>query len=192
SYGINKAAIESDLMRAWWNDRFPGTVVHPGHISSAKWKIIDPQGGFGNTRTYRRLARGDTVFLPDLGLPALHHVHADDVAQLFQLVIEHREAALGQSFSAVSPYGMSMRGCCEFVAAWFGRGANLSFVSLEEMREKADDEDTYKCIRDHVQNSVVASPAKAERLLGFRPRFTTEEIFAETLEGMLSRGEIEP
>ncbi|MGQ9662885.1 MAG: NAD-dependent epimerase/dehydratase family protein [Kiritimatiellia bacterium] len=190
-YGVEKAAIEEVLMNAHVREDFPATVIHPGHISSSRWKIIDPQGGYGNLRTYRRLARGETVFLPDLGLPALHHVHADDVARLFHAAICHREAAVGQSFSAVSPYGMTLRACCEFAAGWFGKEAKLAFVPLEQMKEKADDENTFKCIRDHVLNSVVASLEKAARLVGFRPRFTTEDIFVETLEEMLRKGEIE-
>ena len=187
--GAAKAQIEADLISAWRHDDFPATVVHPGHISGRYWLPIDPQGSRDGVGVYEKLARGDTVHLPDLGLATLHHVHADDVAQIFQRAIENPKASLGESFSAVADYAMSLLGCCRFVASLFGREANIAFVTLPELHEIVGEE-SFEIIESHVTHSPCSSNAKAKRLLGFTPRFTAEEIFAESIDHLLQTGQL--
>lgn len=188
-YGIDKAQIEADLRRAWRTAGFPSTVIHPGHISGRRWLPIDPQGSRDGVGVYRRLARGETVHLPDLGLATLHHVHGDDVAALFQRALECREPALGESFSAVAPYAVSLLGCCRFVASLFGRQPALEYVPLPELRAIVGDT-SYEIIESHVVHSPCSSVAKALRLLDLRPRYTTEQIYAECIEHLLQSGQL--
>ena len=188
-YGIQKARIEADLSTLYQTEGFPATVIHPGHISGRKWLPIDPQGSRDGVGIYRKLAAGKTVQLPDLGLATLHHVHGDDVAQLFQRAIIHRESALGESFSAVAPYAMSLAGCCHFVASLFGTRANLEFVPLPQMQEKVSPA-SFGCIEEHVSHSPCSSIAKAQSLLGYAPRYTIEEIYVECIEYLLESGQL--
>ena len=186
TYGQNKTAIEADLLRRYQCDGFPATVIHPGHISGKRWLPIDPSGALAGTDIYRRLATGGEVRLPDRGATPMHHVHGDDVAQVFELALARPTDAIGQVFSAVSPYAMTMKGCCRAVAGLFGRAPNLTYCPLADLR----DHPSYACIKSHVEESVVASCAKAERRLGYRPRYTTEDIYAECLEQMLATGQL--
>jgi nucleoside-diphosphate-sugar epimerase len=188
-YGIRKAQIEADLLAAYRMKHFPATIIHPGHICGRKWLPIDPQGTRDGVGVYEKLAQGETVHLPDLGLATLHHVHADDVAQLFELALTHRERALGESFSAVAPYAMSLRGCATFVAALFGQTANLAYVPLEAMREYMG-EDAYRTMYDHVRHSPCASIAKGKARLGYAPRYTTEQIYMECVAYLLESGQL--
>ncbi len=188
-YGINKAQVEADLLQAYRATGFPATMIHPGHICGRKWLPIDPQGTRNGVGVYEKLAQGKPVHLPDLGLAMLHHVHADDVAQLFELAMIHRERALGESFSAVAPYAMSLRGCATFVASLFGQEPNLVFVSLDSLREHMD-EDAYQTVYDHVRHSPCSSIEKARRLLGYVPRYTTELIYVECVEYLLESGQL--
>ncbi len=55
---------------------------HPGHIVGPGWIPINPAGHL-NPEVFTRLAHGQEVVLPNLGMETLHHVHADDVAQSF-------------------------------------------------------------------------------------------------------------
>ena len=52
----------------------------------------------------------------------MHHVHAEDVAQLILRAILHRAAAVGETFNAVSPQALNLRGYAEAMYRWFGRG----------------------------------------------------------------------
>ena len=64
---------------------------------------------------------GKEVLLPNLGLETLHHVHADDVAQAFELAAARRPAqAIGQSFHITSERAITLQGYAKAVAGWFG------------------------------------------------------------------------
>jgi len=187
-YGRRKAEIESFLLDKFRRENFPATLIHPGHICGRKWMPVDPQGARDNVEVYRRLATGQEVVLPS-GYATLHHVHADDVARQFELAIHHRERALGESFSAVAAQALTLTGCCRAVAAMFGRGPNLRYVPLDEigqfMSPAAAD-----CVREHATHSPCCSIAKAQRLLGYQPRYTSEQIYAECLEHLLETGQL--
>ena len=188
-YGRGKAAIEADLMERFRQSGFPATVVHPGHISGRKWLPIDPQGTRNGTEVYRKLAHGEVVHLPQYGRETLHHVHGDDVAQMFERALTHREAALGESFSAVSPYAMSLVGCCQFVASLFGKEPNIAFVTLTELETLLGSEACATTL-SHIEHSPCSSIEKARTLLGYSPRDTTEQIYQECIEYMLEMGEL--
>jgi nucleoside-diphosphate-sugar epimerase len=95
-YGTGKAAIEALLHRETVAGGVPSVVLHPGHISGPGWPVITPAGNL-DPDVWRRLATGEPLVLPDLGLGVLHHVHADDVAPAFERVLA-RPAAIGSSF----------------------------------------------------------------------------------------------
>src|SRR6185295_11560823 len=82
-YGIKKAAIEQLLLDATRRGDARAVVLHPGHLVGPGWKPVNPAGHF-NPEVFRRVARGETLVLPDDGMATVHHVHADDVAQAFE------------------------------------------------------------------------------------------------------------
>ena len=185
-YGKNKTVIENDLMALWSKGDLPATVIHPGHISGRRWMPIDPQGAIAGTDIYKDLATGEEVDLVERGSVPMHHVHGDDVAQVFEQALLRPADSIGQVFSAVAPYALTMNGCATTVARIFGMEPNLKYCSLEDLK----DHPSYNCIKGHVEESVVASSEKAERLLGYRPRYTTEDIYAECVEHMLETGQL--
>src|SRR5690606_9863752 len=117
-YGIRKAAIEAYLLDEARRSGFPATILHPGHIVGPGWAPLNPAGHF-NVQVFARLARGEELLLPNLGLETVHHVHADDVAQAFMAALENWRYAVGESFHVVSPAALTLRGYAEAMAAWF-------------------------------------------------------------------------
>ncbi|MCC7495138.1 MAG: NAD-dependent epimerase/dehydratase family protein [Fimbriimonadaceae bacterium] len=188
-YGLDKAAIEAELLQEWRANGFPATVIHPGHISGRRWLPIDPQGTRNGVEVYRKLATGAPVPLPAPGQATLHHVHGDDVAQLFELALTHREPALGQSFSAVAPYALTLLACARYVASLFGREANVELVSAAAM-EAALGPAAWAATADHLRHSPCCSIAHGQRRLGYQPRFTTEQIYDEAVDYLLSSGQL--
>lgn len=183
-YGVGKAQIE-DLLLA--ESRRPGglpsIVLHPGHISGPGWPVINPAGNLDAT-VWERLAGGDELVLPNLGLETLHHVHADDVAQAFQLAVElgleNPDAVAGQSYYVVSERALSLRGFAEAVAGWFGAEANLRFAPVDEFRASTSPENAETTLA-HVSRSQSMSIEKARRLLGYSPRYTSLEAVREAV-----------
>ena len=138
---------------------------------------------------YEKLARGEVVHLPRAGHETIHHVHADDLAQLFESAMINRQASVGEAFSGVAAYAMTLVGCCEFVARLFGREPNLEFVSDEEM-ERVMGAGAWAVTLDHLDHSPCCSIDKGRKLLGYEPRFTPEQIFVEAIEYLIESGEL--
>jgi nucleoside-diphosphate-sugar epimerase len=189
-YGVQKAAIEAWLLDQAQRNGFPATVLHPGHISGPGWVPINPAGNL-DVEVYRRLAEGEEVALPNLGMETLHHVHADDVAQSFTAAMAHRSVAVGESFHVVSPAALTLRGYAEAVAGWYGREANLTYLPWEQWRATVSAE-AERLTWDHIAHSPNSSIAKAGRLLGYRPRYSSLEAVREALEWLGRQGTVPP
>jgi nucleoside-diphosphate-sugar epimerase len=185
-YGIQKAAIEIYLLEKARRQGFPATVLHPGHIVGPGWAPLNPAGHF-HPEVFTRLARGEELLLPNLGLETVHHVHADDVAQAFQRAMQHWSQAVGESFHVVSPAALTLRGYAEAVAAWFGQPARLRFLPWPEWKQQVSEQEA-SATWDHIAHSPNCSIQKAERLLGYQPRYTSTQAVFESVHWLLDQG----
>jgi nucleoside-diphosphate-sugar epimerase len=188
-YGIRKAEIERYLLERARADGFPASVLHPGHIVGPGWPPINPAGHL-DTAVFERLARGDVVALPDQGLATLHHVHADDVAQAFELALARPDAAAGEAFHVASPAAVTLLGYARAVAAWFGREARLELVPWPEWRARATGRDA-ALTWDHVAHSPCASIEKARTRLGYGPRYSSLDAVREALAWLIAAGRVQ-
>src|ERR1700677_2827660 len=134
-YGTGKAEIEALLHRETLAGGVPAVILHPGHISGPGWHVITPAGNL-DPAAWTHLATGQALALPDRGLGVLHHVHADDVAQAFELALS-RPAAIGASFHVAAGRAMTLRGLAAGVARWFGREPVLDLVGWAEFERRA-------------------------------------------------------
>ncbi len=182
-YGIRKAAIEDYLLDQARRGGFPATIVHPGHIVGPGWAPVNPAGNF-NVEVFATLARGEELSLPNLGLETVHHVHADDVAQVFMRAMANWSASVGESFHAVSPAALTLRGYAESVAGSFGKEAKLRFLPWERWKQTVSDEDA-DATWDHIAHSPNCSIEKARRLLGYEPRYRSLEAVREALSWLI-------
>ena len=188
-YGIQKSAIQDYLLDQARRYGFPATVLQPGHIVGPGWIPINPAGNL-DPDVFRRLAHGEEVALPNLGLETLHHVHADDVAQSFMQAMANRSVSVGEAFHVVSPAALTLRGYAESVARWFGQAANLKFLPWDEWRKTVSDEYAAQTW-DHIAHSPNASIAKAQRFLDYHPRYTSLQAIYESLEWLIRQGVVQ-
>ncbi len=188
-YGVQKARIEAYLLAEARRGGFPATVLHPGHIVGPGWAPVNPAGNFDLT-VFERLARGEELALPNLGMETVHHVHADDMAQAFVRSLDSWSVAVGESFHVVSPAALALRGYAEAVAGWFGEPVRLRFLPWEEWREGVSEEEA-EGTWDHIAHSPNCSIAKAGRLLGYQPRFSSLQAVKESLGWLVEHGEVE-
>lgn len=144
---------------------------------------MNPAGHF-NPEVFARLARGEELELPNLGMETVHHVHADDVAQVFMQTLANRSVAIGESFHVVSPASLTLRGYAESVAGWFGKTARLRFLPWEEWRTTVSKEEA-AATWDHIAHSPNRSIAKARKLLGYHPRYSSLEAVNESLHWLI-------
>lgn len=187
-YGIQKAQIESFLLEEARLGRLPATVLHPGHIVGPGWAPLNPAGHF-DVSVFERLAFGEKLTLPNFGLETVHHVHADDVAQAFLQAVRNWNSAVGESFHVVSPKAVTLRGYAEAVANWFGQTAELEFLPWDEWTKTVTSEQA-AATWDHIAHSPNCSIEKAQRCLGYLPRYTSLEAVYEAVQWLASQGKI--
>ena len=187
-YGTAKAAIEAYLIGEARRGGTPATVLHAGHIVGPGWEPCNPAGNF-DLDLFGALARGEEVALPNLGLETLHHVHADDVAQAFELALHRRSASTGESVHVVSPQALTLRGYAAAVAGWFGHQARLRFAPFTEWAREVDPafaETTW----EHIARSPSMSIDKARTLLGYAPRYSSLQAIRESLGWLIDQGRV--
>ena len=185
-YGVQKAAIEQYLLNEARRNGFPATQLHPGHIVGPGWTPLNPEGHF-NPVVFSNLAQGNEITIPNLGLETVHHVHADDVAQIFMQALAHRSQAIGESFHVVSPAAVTLRGYAEVVAGWFGQAANIRYLPWEEW-SAGQPADQARATWDHIAHSPNCSIAKAQHLLGYQPRYSSLQAVYEAVQWLIAEG----
>ncbi len=188
-YGLQKAAIEEYLLTEARRGRLPATVLHPGHLVGEGWAPLNPAGHF-NTQVFVDLARGKEICLPNLGRECVHHVHADDVSQAFLKALANWSSAVGESFHVVSPAALTLYGYAHGIAAWFGQEARLKFLPWEEWKGTVTEKEA-EITWGHIARSPNCSIAKAERLLGYRPRYRSLEAVQEAVGWLIENKRIE-
>jgi nucleoside-diphosphate-sugar epimerase len=114
-------------------------------------------------------------------------VHADDVAQAFELALS-RPAAIGASFHVVAEQAMTLRGLAVGVAQWFGLEPVLDFVDWAEFDRRVGPEHA-ETTREHTFRSITASIARASDVLGYAPRFSTLDALHEALTWLVAHGQ---
>ncbi|MFZ7089316.1 NAD-dependent epimerase/dehydratase family protein [Curtobacterium sp. RRHDQ10] len=187
-YGVEKDRIARMLKAVDADGELVTTSLHPGHISGPGWVPIGPIGNL-DLGVWQALSSGGTVLVPGLGAESMVHVHADDVAQAFQLAVEHREAAAGEDFFVTARDALTVRGYATLGASWFGLEPVLEHVSWERFRDElgADAADTSW---EHLVRSHAVSVDKAARLLGYAPRYTAGETVLEAVRWLVEHDEV--
>src|ERR1700753_2440298 len=186
-YGTGKQEIEALLQRETMAGGVPSVILHPGHISGPGWPVITPAGNL-DPSVWTALATGQPLPLPDHGLGVLNHVHADDVAQAFELALTRPEA-IGASFHVVAAQSMTLCGLAAGVAAWFGREPSLDFVDWPEFERRVG-AGPAEVPREHTFRTLTASIDRARHVLGYEPRFTSLDALHEAVRWLAAHGEV--
>lgn len=187
-YGSRKAQIETWLLAEARRTGFPATVFRPGHIVGPGWAPLNPAGHF-NSEVFSLIARGDELALPNYGLETVHHVHADDVAQIVMRAIAHRSAAAGEAFNAVSSQALNLKGYATAMYRWFGQEPKLSFAPFETWKQMQGPDDA-QATWEHISRSPNHSIEKAGSLLGYSPRYTSLEAVEEAVSWLIANGQV--
>lgn len=188
-YGIEKERIALALKDETAAGGLVTTSLHPGHIVGPGWPPIGPLGNLDPT-VWHTLSAGQPLQVPGTGAETMHHVHADDVAQAFELAITHRDAAAGEDFNILAPTALSVRGYASIAAGWFGQDATLEAVTWEQLREITTPEHA-DASWGHLHRSHCFTIDKARRLLGYAPRYEPEQAILESLRWLLDHDQLD-
>jgi nucleoside-diphosphate-sugar epimerase len=96
---------------------------------------------------------------------------------------------VGECFHVVSPAALTLRGYAEALAAWFGQPARLRFLPWEEWRQTVTEAEA-QATWDHIAHSPNCSIAKAQRLLGYAPRYSSLQAVQEAVAWLRDDGQL--
>src|SRR5688572_20710261 len=122
-------------------------------------------------------------------METVHHVHADDVAQMVMRAIGNWNGAVGEAINTVSPGAVTLKGYAEAMYRWFGHEPKIRYLPWPEWKETLDAKDA-QATWEHIYRSPSHSIAKAERLLGYKPRYTSLEAVYESVDALIASGTI--
>jgi nucleoside-diphosphate-sugar epimerase len=103
--------------------------------------------------------------------------------------IANRSTALGESFHVVSPAALTLRGYAEAMATWFGQPANLTYLPWDAWRQTVS-ADEARATWDHIAHSPNCSIAKAQRLIDYRPRYSSLQAVQEAVRWLMDNGQL--
>ncbi|HJP62390.1 MAG TPA: NAD(P)-dependent oxidoreductase [Mucilaginibacter sp.] len=189
-YGIDKAKSEAYLHNLYRQEGFPETVIMPGQISGPGWVIINPVGNV-DTGVFKKIQLGEETAIPNFGMETLHHVHADDVAQVFFKAIIHRNSALGESFHAVGAQSITLLGYAQALYRWFGHEEKVRLLPWKEWCDYTQDKDHIEKTYLHIVRSGHFSIEKGKRLIDYQPRHTLLETVFESVDYMAKHNWLE-
>jgi nucleoside-diphosphate-sugar epimerase len=187
-YGIQKDRIARMLKEETASGGLVTTSLHPGHIVGPGWHPIGPLGNL-DPEVWFTLSAGQPLRTPGIGVELMHHVHADDVAQGFELAMERRDAAAGEDFTVVAPTALNVRGYAQAAASWFGRTAELESVTWEQFGETTTSNHA-QVSWDHLYRSQCLSIDKARSALGYAPRYHPDEAVLESVRWLIDHDEL--
>jgi len=159
-------------------------AVMPTNIAGAGKIPLEPAAGRG-IDVHRAMAAGQAMTLPGDGSTLVDPVDADDVAEVFRLVLRRPERANGQMYNAGAAYAVTFS---ELVAVYgdiYGRKLPVDYLDWPafEARFKPDLSTRY-----HFQQHMCADITKARLELGYRPRYTPQDALARAVEWMRQSG----
>ena len=185
-YGIDKFKSEVYLKEEYRKNGFPATIIMPGQISGPGWNIINPIAN-NNVDIFQKIANGEEICLPNFGMEILHHVHADDVAQMFYKAIKHRNQAIGESFHAVAKESMTLYGYAKAMYNYFNKEPKIKFLSWEKWCDYIGNEEDIDKTYYHIARSGYYSIENAEKLIGYSPKYTTLETVEQAVNSYIER-----
>lgn len=186
-YGKEKKLSEIFLQELYAKEKFPSVIIQPGQISGPGWKIINCWGN-GSLRVFQDIADGKEIFLPNFGMETLHHVHGEDVAQMFVKCIINREKAVGQIFNVVSEQSITLYGYAQILFKYFKKEEKIGFKDWKEWCEYEGNEEECKSSYLHMARSGTYSLEKEKRLVDYKPIHTNVETIISAVEDYVKKG----
>jgi nucleoside-diphosphate-sugar epimerase len=164
SYGADKARAEHLLFDLHQAEGLPVTMLRVSHVYGPNNSAAGREPAY-----FARLEQGRPCIIPGDGLPLLHVVHVDDVADAMIAALDN-EAAIGEAFTLAGTEAISYNGLVR--ACGHAAGIEPQVVHIERALCLAD-----RATRDRISNwneweigSRIFDLSKAKERLGWQPR----------------------
>jgi nucleoside-diphosphate-sugar epimerase len=166
-YGVKKRTCEDVLAEAWAKKKFPATRL--------RIPMVNGEDDFhGRIQKYlARLARGESIVLPDGGQTPMRHVYADDVARAIVSLLGD-DTTFGQAFNLAQDETPTLAELVELLAERLGAPARTVPISSSELSARGVDVERLSPFSTRWMSFLETSEAKRE--LGWTPTPLREQM----------------
>ena len=171
---IKEMLKQSGKEKAVFTAIMPPNICGPGKVP------LDTLGG-RNVDVHRAVMRGETVYLPDGPETLISPCDAYDLAMLFALALNNKEAAAGEIFNGGSAYSMSVTQFVKTYGKIYNIEIPIKYVSWEEYKTKVNPSIGAWW---HFYSDMCPDTTKARSLLGYEPKYTPEQAMERAVEWM--------
>lgn len=162
------------------------TAIMPPNICGPGKVPLECKGG-RSIEVHKAHMAGQPVILPDGPECIISPCHAADIAQLFILAVNNRDATAGQIFNAGAEYGLTASCLVKVYSEIYGVEIPIERVSWEKYSTEINPEIGAWW---HFYAHMLPDISKAKKLLGYKPRYTPEEALSLAVEWMKEEGKI--
>ena len=178
TYGGFKAVAEQLMLERYAATGFPASVVRPAAIYGPENNIYDME-----TPMFLRLLQSRPILVPHGGLVAGSYGHVDDLCELM-VAMAQNPAARGEIFN-VTAEGLTSQRYVTTLAEIVGAEPDIVLIPDDILPIISQP------VFSHlfgVRHHAIASIDKAQRLLGFRPRYDFTTGHQATYEWFRAQG----
>ncbi|MBQ5840916.1 MAG: NAD(P)-dependent oxidoreductase [Clostridia bacterium] len=159
------------------------TAIMPSNICGPGKIPLDTMGG-RSLAVHQANARGETVYLPDGPEALISPCDANDLAQLFSLTVNNRDAAAGQIFNGGAAYGLTASAFVRTYASIYGVEIPIAYVPWEKYKQINSEKSAWW----HFYADMCPDISKAKTLLGYAPQYTPEQTMERAVAWMRAQG----
>ncbi len=187
--GLNfTGTVEKDIfaLDLWREHRFPVTVFRPTNIIGAGRVPIETWGS-RNIAYFKRLKAGEPVEIPGDGNTLLQSGLNDDLAGAFVRGVGCGPETNGEVFVISSRRAITLRRYFETACAVLDSRSTAEYLPPDEIVQRRPEqvkEGNLRFLNEHMCFDI----GKAERMLGYAPRATSEDGLVIALEWCLAEG----
>ncbi len=173
-YGAGKAQAEQILFDLHRSEGLPVTVLRFSHVYGPGNSIAGREPSY-----FARIEQARPCIVPGDGLPLLHIVHVDDVAEAMVAALGNRHA-IGEAFTLAGTEAISYNGWMRAIGAAMAREPEVVHIdralglSDQRTREKLSDWNEWEI------GSRIFDLTKSRERLGWQPRRRIHEELPRT------------
>lgn len=170
----------------WQENGFPVTIFRPTNIIGPGRIPLELWGG-RNRLYFQRMIQNKPVEIPMTGNVLVQSGYNDDLAEFFVKAIGKDDNIVGEIFIISSKKAIPLESYFNIAKEVLGSNSPAEHVSVEEILRRHPEETNEGGLRFLVEH-MCFDIGKAERLLEYTPRYSTEQGLAKTLEWCLDQG----
>ncbi len=176
----NQSVRDAHALSLWESDGFPVTILRPTNIIGPDRVPLELWGG-RNIEFFRRLKAGSEVAIPPCTEVLIQSGSNSDLASAFVKALDVPEAVRGEIFIISCKRAITLGRYLQTAKEFLNSSSKIRVVSPEELTKLYPDI-LWRWGLEFLMEHMSFDISKAERILGYQPRKTTEEGLCDALQ----------